>query len=78
MIGLIGEPEQERRAFKNFAAGLPEAMEFVSVACSALLFVAAIVVVGEVAYQFMCDPNTVDVASRVDMLSIDPNKWISR
>jgi hypothetical protein len=29
-------------------------------------------------YHLMFDPNAVDVASRLDMLSIDPDKWIPR
>lgn len=85
MIGLLGEPEQERRVVKNFVAALFECLlegfevvELIPLACAALLFVAAIVVVGDVAYQLTFDPNAVDVASRLDMLSIDPNKWISR
>jgi hypothetical protein len=67
---------------KNFVAALfeclLEAVELIPLACAALLFVAAIMVVGDVVYQLMFDPNAVDVASRLDMLSIDPNKWISR
>ena len=29
-------------------------------------------------YHLMFDPNAVDVASRLEMLSIDPDKWITR
>jgi hypothetical protein len=29
-------------------------------------------------YQMMFDPNAVDAASRLDMLSIDPDKWFPR
>jgi hypothetical protein len=29
-------------------------------------------------YHLMVDPNAVDVASRLDLLSIDPDKWIPR
>jgi hypothetical protein len=82
MIGLIGEPEKERRLVKNFVAALSEclldAVELIPVACAALLFVAATVVVGDMVYQLMFDPNAVDVASRLDALSINPNKWFPR
>jgi hypothetical protein len=82
MIGLIGEQEKERRVVKGLVAALFECLleagELIPVACAALLFVAAIVVVGDMVYQLMFDPNAVDVAARLDMLSIDPNKWISR
>jgi hypothetical protein len=60
MIGLIGEPEQEGPAVKDLVAALfecsPEAVEFIPVGC-ALLFVAAIVVAGNMVYQLMMDPN---------------------
>jgi hypothetical protein len=82
MIGLIGEPAQEGRVVKNSVSALfeclLEAVELIPAACAALLFVAAIVVVGDIFYQLMFGPNAVDVASRLDTLSIDPNKWISR
>jgi hypothetical protein len=82
MVGLIGEPEQEGQVVKNFVSALfeclLEAVELIPAAYAALLFVAAIVVVGDMLYQLMFDPNAVDAASRLDMLSIDPNKWISR
>jgi len=81
MIGSVEEPEQERRVVKDLVAACSECLleggELIPVACAAFLFVAAIVIVGGVVYQLMFDPNAVDVASRLDMLSIDPNKWIS-
>ena len=29
-------------------------------------------------YQVAFDPNTVDIATRLDLLSIDPDKWFPR
>jgi hypothetical protein len=82
MIGLIGKPEQEKRVVKNFVAALfeclLEAVELIPIACATLLFVAALLVVGDMVYQLMFDPNAVDVASRLNTLSIDPNKWLPR
>jgi hypothetical protein len=52
-------------------------VELIPIACATLVFVGAIVVVGDMVYQLMFDPNAVDVASRLNTLSIDPNKWVS-
>jgi hypothetical protein len=53
-------------------------VELIPIACAKLLFVGAIVVIGDMIYQLMFDPNAVDVASRLNTLSIDPNKWLLR
>ena len=34
--------------------------------------------VGTMVYHLIFDPNAVDVASRLDALSIDPDRWIRR
>ena len=82
MAGVIGEPERERRLAKNFVAALfeclLEAVELLPLACAALVCVAALCIIGEMVYQLMFDPNAEDVASRLDTLSIDPNKWLPR
>jgi len=78
MIGLSGEREKKRRLVKNFVAALSEclldALELIPVTCAALLFVVAMVVVGDMVYQLMFDPNAVDVAFRLDTFSISPTK----
>jgi hypothetical protein len=82
MIGLIGEPERGERLAKSFGAALLEclleATELIPLACLTVLCVVPLCFVGVVVYHLMFDPNAVDVASRLDMLSIDPGKWISR
>ena len=49
----------------------------VPVVCAFVCIVASYMI-GTVAYQLMFDPNAVDVASRLDLLSIDPEKWFPR
>jgi len=82
MIGVIGEPEHQERLVKTFGEALFEVLleagELIPVACVALLFVAALCLVGTIVYYLMFDPNAVDVASRLDALSIDPDKWFIR
>ncbi len=74
-----------RRLAKNFVAAmfecLPEAAELIPLACAAVACVvvlAAVCVVGDMVYQLMFDPNSVNVESRLDTFSIDPNKWFPR
>jgi hypothetical protein len=55
---------------------LLEAVELIPLGCPS--FIAALCVVGVMVYQLMFDPNAVDVASRLDTLSLNPNKWIPR
>jgi hypothetical protein len=82
MMAVIGEPERPRRLAKNSAAALfeclLEAVELIPVVCAALVGFAALCVVGDMLNHWMFDPNAVDVATRLDMLSIDPNKWFPR
>jgi hypothetical protein len=87
MIGVIGSEESERegRFVKNFGAALAECLLEASEPIPyALVFVLicfcafGVYLVGNMAYYLMFDPNAVDVASRLDALSIDPEKWIRR
>ena len=82
MIGLIGEPEQRERLAKSFGAALLEclfeAAELIPLACAVLLCLIPLCLFGAAVYHLMFDPNAVDVASRLDMLSIDPDKWFLR
>jgi hypothetical protein len=78
VIGLIGEPERQERLAKAFGEALLEVLfeagELIPPAIAALLCVAALCLVGTMVYHLMFDPNAVDVASRLDTLSIDPDK----
>jgi len=82
MIGVIGDPEPREGIGKSFGAALFECLleagEFIPIACVVLLCAAGLWLVGEMAYHLMFDPNAVDVASRLDALSIDPEKWLPR
>ena len=50
---------------------------FVAVACFAALALAGIVVY-KLAYNLVIDPDSINVASRLDSLSIAPEKWFPR
>ena len=85
MIGLIGEQERRERLAKSFGKALLEwlleAVDLIPLACVAFLCLGIgllVCLAGIAVYHMMFDPNAVDVASRLDMLSIDPDKWISR
>jgi len=75
----MGEPEPEGRLGRNFGAALfeclLEALELVPLALTAFACIFALCLVGDMVYQLMFDPNAVEMASRLDTLSIDPNKW---
>jgi len=43
-----------------------------------LIVIFCLYVVVYFVYQLAFDPNAVDVASRLDLLSIDPDKWFPR
>ena len=79
MIGLIGEPEQQERFAKSFGKALfeclLEAVELIPLACITLLCVGVFYLLGGMLYHLIFDPNAVDVASRLETLSIDPDKW---
>jgi hypothetical protein len=85
MIGLIGEPERRERLARSFGAALLEclleAWDLIPLACLAVLclgFCLFVYAFGVAVFQLMFDANAVDVASRLDMLSIDPDKWFPR
>jgi hypothetical protein len=85
MIGLIGEPDRQERLAKSFGKALfeclLEATELIPVACAVLLCLGLCLFVcaaGVAVYHLMFDPNAVDVASRLDLLSIDPDKLFPR
>jgi len=81
MIGVIGpeEPQSEGRLAKNFRAALLEclleAQELIPYALVVLIIVFGVYLVGALVYQLAFDPDAVDVASRLDAFSIDPDKW---
>ena len=81
MIGLIGEPERRERLAKSLGEALFECLfdveELIPFACAAFLCL-CLCLVGGMVYHLVFDPNAVDVASRLDMLSIDPDKWFPR
>lgn len=82
MIGVIGsgEPEREGRFVKNLGAALFECLleagELIPYALILFLFGFGVYLVGTMVYHLIFDPNAVDVASRLDALAIDPDKWI--
>ena len=68
-------PEGVDRFFRSVAAALGQCVVedleclgpvVVSLACLATVFLA---------YELIFDPNAVDVANRLDALSINPDKW---
>jgi hypothetical protein len=79
MIGLIGEPERSERLSKNFGAAplgcLFEAAELIP-SRVALLCLIPLCLFGAAVYHLTSDPNAVDVASQLDMLSIDPRQMV--
>ncbi|HYM78396.1 MAG TPA: hypothetical protein VE377_20650 [Candidatus Dormibacteraeota bacterium] len=84
MIGVIGPVENEGEGSfgKSFAAALFEclfeAMDLIPCALILLLVGFGLYLVGSMVYGLMYDPNAVDVAARLDALSIDPGKWMPR
>jgi hypothetical protein len=84
MIGLIGSPQPEREGnfAKNFQHALFEclfeAVELIPCAFVLFIFGLGVLLLGSMVYHLMFDPNAVDVASRLETLSIDPDKWIRR
>lgn len=47
-----------------------------STAKARFVIIFGLYLVAGMVYHLMFDPNAVDVASRLDLLSIDPDKWI--
>ncbi len=82
MAGLIEESDRRERLAKSFGAALfeclLEAWELIPVVCLALLCLIPVYFVGVVVHDLMFDPNAVDVTSRLEMISIDPDKWFPR
>jgi hypothetical protein len=84
MIGVISSQESElgRRVVRTFGEilleGLLDCGELIPYAVIVYLFVLCVYLVGSMVYHLMYDPNSVDVASRLDALSIDPERWIRR
>ena len=84
MIGVIGsrDPERGRRFAKNFGAALfenvLEACELIPYALVLLFVGLGLYLLASMIFHLMFDPNAVGVASRLDALSIDPNKWFQR
>jgi hypothetical protein len=84
MIGVIGYEvsEREGRFAQNFRNALFECLleagELIPYAVILFVFGVGVCLVGSMAYHLMYDPNAVDVASRLDALSIDPDKWMRR
>ena len=81
MRGAAGspEPEQARRFAKAFGKALLEclleAWELIPYALVLAAFGFAVVLVAGMVYHLMFDPNAVNVAARLDLLSVDPDKW---
>ena len=82
MIGLIEDSERRERLARSFGRALLEclleAWDLIPLACAALLclgFCLCVYCFGVAVFQLMFDSNAVDVASRLDLLSINPDKW---
>jgi hypothetical protein len=76
------EPDRGRRFAKNLGEVLLECLfetEILFPYALLLLFLGfGVYLVAGMTYHLMFDPNAVDVASRLDLLSIDPDKWTPR
>ena len=75
-------PERERSFTKNFEQAvfecLFEAAGLIPIAFILFTLGLCVLMAGTMVYYLMFDPNAVDVASRLETLSIDPDKWIRR
>ena len=82
MSGVIGSEEPEVRFAKNFGAALLEcpleAAELIPYALIVLTLAFGLYLVAGKLCHLMFDPNAVDVASRLNLLSIDPDRWVRR
>jgi len=71
--------ERINRFFKNLASALGHCLiEDTEVLIPVILAVSCLCVIyllGVFVYDFVLDSNSVDVASRLSSLSIDPDKW---
>lgn len=84
MIGVIGETEHEEDSRWAESLGGPlieclfEGAELIPYAVVLLTVVFGLYLVGMMVYGLVFDPNAVNVTARLDLLSIDPDKWIRR
>jgi hypothetical protein len=82
MIRLVRDRERRRQFARNFGATLLNCVledgEFIALACFALLLAIPLCMVGIVVYHLAFDPYAAEVASRRDILSINPDKWFPR
>ncbi len=69
--------------FKNFLAALGhcvledlDVLGPVTLVLSCICIVLVCVIVFQIAYEMVLDPNAADIASRLTSLSIDPEKWV--
>ena len=80
---MIGSEDSEResRLAKNVGEVVFECLlegELIPYVVILLVFSVGVYLVGSMVYHLMYDPNALDVASRLDALSIDPDKWMRR
>ena len=91
---MSDSPEPERQSFlRNLLLELFNPFEFLleflgDFPTGAISCIAFLVVLGglglllyglvSILYQLVVDPNSVDIAARLDLLSIDPDKWFPR
>jgi hypothetical protein len=82
MIERAVRLERWERLAKSFCEALLECLlegvELIPVACIVLLCLIPLCLFGAAVYHLGFDPNAVEVASRLDMLSINPDKWFPR
>jgi hypothetical protein len=58
--------------------GLLEVGELLLYLAVPVVLIFGLYLVAGMVYHLMFDPNAAEVASRLDLLSIDPDKWIPR
>ncbi len=87
MIGVMGSGESRSdrgrlrklgSAFFECLFEIPEFFPYMIYALIPIFCIATIYFVGVVVYQLIFDPSAVAVAARLDLLSIDPDKWSPR
>ena len=82
MSGVIGSGNPEQRFAKNFGAALLQCLletgELIPYALIVLTLGFGLYLVAGMVYHLMFDPNAVEVASRLDLFSIDPDRWVRR
>ena len=82
MSSAIGEPEPKGRLAGALGEAVFECLleteELFFYALIPILCIGALYAVGVMVYQSTFDSRAVEVASNVNPLSIDPNKWLPR